>query len=234
MNATTEEMIKKFVQNYERKKLDKTFSAIKVSVRNGEATEICYLIFKEDNSIELVTDENTEFDFGIKLSTETLEKLHSGKLAPVTAAGRANLAEPAPLDFELPPGKQPTMDFYHNGVQFIQRFFNPFMPEKILIDHAYTRKIHGADVVALFSGVGFRSAWYSVAKGDKLNAPGDTNPFPQAFIILSGKGQAKIGSDVVEIESNQAVFIPPYSEHIVWTEEDEPITLIWLAWGKGA
>ncbi len=239
MSSKTKELLETFIRNYENKKTDKHFSLVKISVDSTEGIEIFYLINKPDK-IELISAEqsntsySTEFDIGIKLTEETLTKLSIGAYSPLTAAGRANVHEPAPLDFELPPGKQFSMELYHAIIQFIQRFFNPFVPEKIFIDPNNTRKVHGADVVALFAGEGFRSGFYSVKKGDRLNEPSDTNPFPQAFIILSGEGKAKIGSIVTDLLPNQAIYVPPNSEHTIWTEKDEPVTLIWFAWGKGA
>ena len=73
-----------------------------------------------------------------------------------------------------------------------------------------------------------------VKRGQRLNEPGDTNPFPQAFVIISGAGFAKIGPDTVRVRANEAYYIPPLSDHVLWTLDDEPVVLIWMAWGEGA
>jgi mannose-6-phosphate isomerase-like protein (cupin superfamily) len=86
----------------------------------------------------------------------------------------------------------------------------------------------------MFYGKGFRSAWYLLEKGDQLNEPGDTNPFPQAFIFLSGEGRARIGGKDLTVKLNEAYLIPPDTEHIIWNDREEPLTLIFLAWGEGA
>jgi mannose-6-phosphate isomerase-like protein (cupin superfamily) len=86
----------------------------------------------------------------------------------------------------------------------------------------------------LFYHPGFRSAWYLIKKGERLNEPGDTNPFPQGFIFISGEGFAKIGEETVPVRAGEAYYIPPGSDHVVWTESDQPLELIFLAWGEGA
>jgi mannose-6-phosphate isomerase-like protein (cupin superfamily) len=117
---------------------------------------------------------------------------------------------------------------------FLQHFFNLTNPEKALLGEQHSRLVHGAHVVALYYAPGFRSAWYMVKKGERLNEPGDTNPFPQAFIIVEGEGFAKIGDSTVTVKAGESYYIPPDSDHVLWTDRDEHLVLIWLAWGEGA
>ena len=105
---------------------------------------------------------------------------------------------------------------------------------KILLGEEHSRLVHGGHVVGLFYDKGLRSAWYAVNKGERLNSPDDSNPFPQAFIFLSGKGKAQIGDKVISVKGGEAYYIPPGSSHVAWTEEDEPLELLFLAWGEGA
>ena len=172
--------------------------------------------------------------FIFALAPETLARLYNGDLAPLTAAGRAHISESAPLDFRLREDLSLTHDVYVDLVTFMQRFFNPSTPERVELDEEHARKIHGGNAVALFYGSGFRSAWYLLRKGERLNAPEDTNPFPQAFIFLSGQGRAQIGEETVTVRASEAYYIPPHQKHVVWNERDEPLTLIFLAWGEGS
>jgi len=73
-----------------------------------------------------------------------------------------------------------------------------------------------------------------VKKGEQMNSEDDTNPFDQGFIVISGKGKAKIGKQLVELEMNHAYHIPRDSAHVVWTDSEEPLVMIWVAWGKEA
>jgi len=86
----------------------------------------------------------------------------------------------------------------------------------------------------MFYHTGFRSAWYQIDKGDQINNEGDTNPFPQAFVITQGQGYAKIGDISQKVSAGNAYFIPPDSDHVLWNDEETPLQLIYLAWGEKA
>jgi mannose-6-phosphate isomerase-like protein (cupin superfamily) len=73
-----------------------------------------------------------------------------------------------------------------------------------------------------------------IKEGQRLNEPGDTNPFPQAFVIVSGRGRAKIGNAEVDVRAGESYYIPPGSDHVLWPAIGERLELIWLAWGEGA
>ena len=169
-----------------------------------------------------------------KFSKEILTQIYTGEMTGLTAIGREKMSDKTPLDFELGPETQITPSLLNQFYKFIQHFFNPTNPEKIIIDKSHSRMVHGAWALPLFYHTGFRSAWYQIEKGQKLNEPGDTNPFPQAFIILSGKGYAKLGDNTVNLRAGEAYFIPPGSDHVVWTDQDAPLCLIYLAWGDNA
>ena len=69
-------------------------------------------------------------------------------------------------------------------------------------------------------------------KGEKLNEPGDIDPFPQALIFIKGEGFAKIGNKTIKVKASESYYIPPNSDHVVWTNSDKPLVFIWLAWGR--
>lgn len=168
------------------------------------------------------------------LNEDTLEQIYSGEITGFTAIGRENLSDKTPLDFELGPNTQMNPELLNQFYRFIQHFFNPTHPEKIIMGKAHCRLVHGAWALPMFYHTGFRSGWYQIEKGQTLNEPGDTNPFPQAFIIINGSGYAKLGENVVEVSAGEAYFIPPGSDHVVWTEKEIPLSLIYLAWGDKA
>ncbi|MFO8059964.1 MAG: hypothetical protein R6U70_04835 [Bacillota bacterium] len=57
------------------------------------------------------------------LSEATLRDLYDGRWSGLTAAGRAHVADPAPLDFTLPPGVNP-LEAMRRGYFFITHFFS--------------------------------------------------------------------------------------------------------------
>ena len=165
-------------------------------------------------------------------SSTTLQSIYKGKMTAFTAAGKALSTDDAPLDWKLRSNvtKERLQQLYY----FLMHFFNQYQPEKILLGEKHSRVVHGAHAIPLYYNPGFRSGWYLIKKGQKMNEPGDTNPFPQAVVILQGRGSAKIGDDTITVNHNESYYIPPNSDHVFWTEEDEPLILLWLAWGEGA
>lgn len=83
------------------------------------------------------------------------------------------------------------------------------------------------------SGV-FRDASKAKVFAMRVNEPGDTNPFPQYFVITRGRGFAKLGRDTLTVKENEAYFVATGSDHVFWTESTEPMEMLFLAWGGGA
>lgn len=200
-----------------------------------------YLLVVQPNTpvklIRLDTDEkddkaSNDYDLILTTDYDTLIKLFDGTMSPLTAAGRANIKDPAPLDFKLPKGRTLDAVTYRNLITFIQRFFNRFEPETITMKENNSRVVHGGHAVALYYDKGFRSSWFLVKKGDQLNEPNDTNNFPQAFIVTSGEGFLDMGKGKMLVEEGKSYFIPPESQHVITTKGQ--MTLIWLAWGENA
>ena len=175
-----------------------------------------------------------DFDVIVTLTQNILNDLFSGSISPITACGRANIKDKAPLDFISPEGKKLDASLYKAMILFVQRFFNPKIPETVFFGDEFSRQVHGGNVCGLFYSPGFRSAWYQISPDQQLNNPGDTNPFPQAFIFIKGSGKVKIGENIIEVNAGQSVYIPPETEHICWSSEHESIELIFLAWGEKA
>jgi mannose-6-phosphate isomerase-like protein (cupin superfamily) len=232
MNKEVKEMLRDMVKAYCEQVAEDRDRVVGFDLGPGGGTWHVVLGGKETPMVQAGSPAEARFIF--VLSPETLARLYTGNLSPLTAAGREQLSDPAPLNFQLGEGLELTPEVYRELIDFVQRFFNLSSPERILLGEEHVRTIHGGDAVALFYGEGFRSAWYLLKEGERLNGPGDTNPFPQAFVFLSGKGRAKIGDDTVNVQANEAYYIPPGAEHMVWNKEGEPLTLVFLAWGEGA
>ncbi|MBN2695981.1 MAG: hypothetical protein JXR38_00405 [Bacilli bacterium] len=182
--------------------------------------------------IETAPEIDTDKDIFFELTTEVFAKIMRKEIEAFTAAGKADIRDRAMLDWHAGPGfKYTKMNAIYAMMMF---FFNYDETKTIPLGPEYSRLVHGAHAIPLFYHLGFRSAWYQVQKGEKMNSEGDTNPFDQAFIIISGTGKAKIGDNFIDLRCNRAYHIPKDSDHVVWTDSDEPLTMIWLAWGQGA
>ena len=216
---------------------------VKSYSRKGEFSELIFHIrvldlnkqWKVSNDrLDEVPIHSKNFDVIVTLTQGILIDLFSGSISPITACGRANIKDKAPLDFILPEGKKLDASLYKAMILFVQRFFNPKIPEIVFFGDEFSRQVHGGNVCGLFYSPGFRSAWYQISPNQQLNNPGETNPFPQAFIFIKGSGKVKIGENIFEVNAGQSIYIPPGTEHICWSSEHEPIELIFLAWGEKA
>lgn len=216
-----------------KNKIEEDFSVI-VQFDMKDRKESWHVIVEKGRNVVVGKGPHEEARFFFFTTTDTLRLIYEGKMTAATAASKAKGSDHAPLDLKLAERLELTPEVRIQFYTFIQHFFNSSVPEKILLGEEYSRVVHGGHVIALYYYPGFRSGWYLLKKGEKLNEPGDTNPFPQAFIFIEGEGFAKIGDKTIKVKAGESYYIPPNSDHVVWTESDKPLVLIWLAWGDGA
>ncbi|MCA1757069.1 MAG: AraC family ligand binding domain-containing protein [Bacteroidales bacterium] len=167
-------------------------------------------------------------------SLDTYNRIYRGEMSGMTAVGRANITEPAPLDIILANGMTLGKVNWEWAYYTLGNFFNIHPANRTLLGIEHSRKVHGGNAVALFYSVGYRSAWYHIGRGEMLNESGERDPFNQSFVILSGSGTAKIGNDTIQLRENEAYYIRPMQEHKVWSDTEKGITLLWNAWGSEA
>ena|GEM_PF-527834 len=225
-------ILEDFAEAYRRKAPDSLSLVVQFDIPPGGESWRVEVEPGPEVTVARGPDERAAFVFSIDLGT--LRRIHAGKMTAMTAGGKASGADAAPLEMEPTEAAASIPDVRAVVLSFLQHFFNPSSPERILLGESYSRIVHGAHVIPLYYAPAFRSAWYMVRKGQRLNEPGDTNPFPQAFVILSGEGHATIGPDTVEVRGGESYYIPPGSDHVLWTDRDEPVVLIWMGWGEGA
>lgn len=215
-------------------KIDSNYSAT-VNFSLTDASNKYHIVFQDKN---FTLNENTadRANFAFRSSINHYNKIYNGEITGFTSVGRENISDTTPLDIEM---YSAVTDHLMNDVLFfVQRFFNASPHDKVILKKEHARIVHGSYAIPLFyqrsESIGVRSAWYQIEKGQQVNETGDTNPFPQYFIITKGQGYAKIGNDTLKVKSNESYYIAPGLEHIFWNELEEPIELIFLAWGKGA
>lgn len=230
--SSTQEMLEYLTDIYQQKRTQEDAGVIQFHIFPDLGSWV--LLIEPGKDLILKKDSSHVPDIIFTMGAETLQSITNGEMTGLTAIGRENMSDKTPLDFKLGPNTDMSPEIMAQFLRFVQRFFNPTVPEKIALGQSYARLVHGAWAIPLFYHAGFRSAWYQIEKGQRLNEPGDTNPFPQAFVFLTGSGFVKIGENIEEVEPGRAYFIPPGKEHLVWNEEKEPITMIFLAWGENA
>ncbi len=186
----------------------------------------------EGTQITIREESQAEEDIGFKTDAKTFKAITDGEIEAFTAAAKGDVREPAPLEWEM---KRPLDKAKINTLYaFLMHFFQSASTRIVPLEREKARVVHGASAIPLFYRTGMRSAFYVIDKGDQLNEEGDTNPFDQAFIVIKGEGKAKIGEETLALRDHVAYHVPKDGDHVVWNENDEPLELIWLAWGEGA
>jgi len=168
------------------------------------------------------------------MSPGILDSIYSGRIAAATAIARARPGEKPPLDLRATAAATKLGDVRAVSMEFLQRFFNPTRPERVVLDEAHSRIVKGVHAIPLHYAPGMRSAWYMIKPGQRLNEPGKTNAYPQGYVFIAGQGRAKFDADTVAVRAGESYYVPPGVDHVVWSEGDEPLIVIWMAWGEGA
>jgi len=225
-------ILEALAENFRNKIDDKYSTIVQFEILDNE--EFWNVVVQPERRVTVNEGRHEQAQFFISITADTLRLIYDGKMTAMTAAGKAGASERPPLDVGLAEGLEFTPEIRTQFYTFLYHFFNVSEPERILLGEEYSRMVHGGHVCALYYHPGFRSAWYMLKKGEKLNEPGDTNPHPQAFVFIEGEGFAKIGDKTVPVKAGESYYIPPNSDHVVWTESEKPLVLIYLAWGKGA
>ena len=226
-------MVEKWSESFVSK-IDSTYEAT-INFYLADSSEACHVIFSS-NKFELVKNSTDNYNLSFSSTKDHFNKIFRGDMTAMTSMGQATSSDPIPLNFDI---QKAISDNATNDFLFIsQRFFNNTPYDLVKLGPEHARIVHGGLAIPIFyqrtDDIGVRSAWYQINKGEQVNEPGDTNTFPQYFIITQGQGYAKIGNDTIEVKKNEAYFIPPNYDHVFWNENDEPIIYIFLAWGKGA
>ena len=228
---TAREMLEGWAANFE-KKIDDDYT-IHVQFQIPPDKQML-LVKAEGGSVEVIDGPGDIADLMLVVSEETLLDLWHGRMWALTAAGKALSTDKAPLDWLDPPDAKPSGASGTDALYFVMHFFFRTDPEKILLGEEHARKVHGGLAIPISYGAGVRSAWYMLKTGMQLNEPGDTNPFWQAFVVVEGRGVGRIGDTEVIINAGEAYHIPPGAEHFIRNDNQEPLVLIWIAWGEGA
>ncbi|WP_445383018.1 cupin domain-containing protein [Robiginitalea sp. IMCC43444] len=232
-NYELDYMVEKWSESFVTK-IDSAYRAT-INFYLADSSEACHVLIAKNN-FELVKQSTDSFNLSFSATKDHYNKIFRGDITAMTSMGQATSSDPIPLNFEI---QRAISDNATNDFIFVaQRFFNTTPYDLVKLGQEHARVVHGGLAIPIFyqkaDDIGVRSAWYQINKGEQVNEPGDTNPFPQYFIITQGQGYAKIGNDTIAVKENEAYFIPPDHDHVFWNENDEPIIYIFLAWGKGA
>lgn len=181
--------------------------------------------FPEEPTFYLVTDPGT------------LEKIHAGDMNALTAAGRARMSDPTPLDFGFMEGFEPSPEFLSDVMLPLGfHFFNRGKPEIVYFGEEYSRNVHGGNAVIFYYQQGLRTGWYQVRPGMMINENLDdaVNPFPTLFIITRGEGRGRLGEKEMGLREGMTIYVPAGMVHQFWAEEEPGMEFVIIMFGEGA
>jgi mannose-6-phosphate isomerase-like protein (cupin superfamily) len=193
-----------------------------------------FAIAMEKESVSVSEGRSEKAIAELVLSEETYARLLDGTWNGMTAAGRENIRQSAPLDFRFLPGHtfsgQLLQMLYHLGMHFFQQSY----PSVFRFGPAHTRLVHGGHAVPLAYGHGIRFAYYTISGDERINDDDAADPFDQVISVIGGKGLAVIDGVEVALERGIAVHVPPRTTHLIKATGSERLELFWVAYGSGA
>jgi len=166
-------------------------------------------------------------DFKISMKKQVLKDILEGEADVFALAARGRADEERPVAFEV--YKKEREKELWETIKALLTYF--FVPGKVKIRYLTPERAgyaHGAHPIPLVYWDGIRYSWLLVRSGEILNKDKERDPYPQAFMILKGKGKAVIGEEELEIKPDTTIYIPKNVIHQIIAEED--VKLLWLAW----
>lgn len=235
-------MLEDWVQDFQQDPFAETAVTFGVRVKDAEPSDWHVVVSGEQDEaghwgVTLAEGMPGEPSAFYVTDTETLGKLHAGEWASLTSMGKAFSTDFAPMDIDVMEGFVPTGEAMGHLIKLSFHFWTRGMPEIVRFGNdANTRELHGANATLFYYQPGFRSGWFSIAKGQHVNADeaSQTNPFPSLFVITRGSAQARIGGVERTIREGEAIYIGPGVSHEFWNEGDEAAEGILTMFGEGA
>lgn len=230
-----QEILAVFVDSYSKKVASDESQIFGLQVQ-GEGGGEWTVSVEPGKKVFLLKDKPSRPTFYYTLNVDTLRKIHRGELNILTAMGRARASDTAPADIQFMEGFLPSPETLGKILPLTFHFFTLGSPEFIPYGEAYSRFVHGGNMVIFYYEPGLRTAWAQVKKGMVINQDekDQTNPFPTLVIGIRGKAKAKLGGKVYSLDQKAALFIPAGMPHQFWNEEDEPAECLLIMFGKGA
>ncbi len=171
-----------------------------------------------------------------RIELKTLRAIYDGKINALTAQGKAFGSDYTPMSVREINAFRPSIDDDHHLNAFSFHFWTKGFPEIIPFHEGATRKVHGSNATVFYYEKGLRTAWYSVAPGDKVrhDPREQANPFPMMCVIINGTIQGEVDGEHITVSAGNTIFIPAQVTHKWWNESDKPAEAILIMFGEGA
>ena len=165
-----------------------------------------------------------------------LQDIADGKMNALTGAVKAFSTDYAPFDLEVMDGYQPDQNFVGEVLPLMFHFWTKGTPEIIPFGPQYARNTHGAQASIFYYQPGLRSGYGTIFPGQHANEhpKSKSNSFPSLIIFVKGTVTARLDGEDHEIQSGNAIFIPPGMQHEFINDYEEPVEFVLLMFGEGA
>ncbi|MDX1478978.1 MAG: cupin domain-containing protein [Saprospiraceae bacterium] len=169
-----------------------------------------------------------EFD-----SKETLEKISARSLTAATATAKSRGSDVVPLNIREMEGYQGSISDDALSYMVMEHFWKKGPVEITRFSRDASMPTHGVAHVGLYTMKDKRIGWFSLGPEEAANADRDLDrgQVPNLFIITSGRGQAILGDQQVELEPGMSIFVGPYQKHVFYNPYDKPMEGIVVLFG---
>lgn len=118
----------------------------------------------------------------------------------------------------------------------LSHFFTTGTPEITRFGRDESLQTHGVGAVALHMMKGFRVLHFNIAPEEAANEDPrlEFGQMPNLFIVTSGRGQALLGDEEIELEAGMSVFVPQYVRHVIRNPYDEPMEGVLILYGDNS
>ena len=199
-----------------------------------EETRVCVNLYDTHESATLVMTRGMKVLEGAvephlttSMKSTVLQAIVKGQADAFALAGQGRATQRRPIEFEIHT-RDRVKEVWEAGKALLTYFFTPGAIKTKSLRLERAGQAHGAHPIPLVYWNGMRYSWIFVKAGEVLNRENEKDPWPQIFVILEGKGKARVGDTTLPLEPETVVYVPTYSIHQVAAEED--LKLLWLAW----
>ncbi len=165
-------------------------------------------------------------DLQLSMEKHIFEEVMRGSADFGALIGRSKMSDVRPINFKLlNPNRAIAAS---EALKMMVFLFTPGRVKMKELRKELAGEAHGAHPIPLVYWDGVRFAWIVVRGGEVLNEAGERDPYPQAFVILRGRGSFILDDVELGLRLNTVIYVPRNSVHQIRAEED--VEVIWIAW----
>ena len=137
-------------------------------------------------------------DLRLTMTSKIFNQVMSGEADFGALIGRSKMSDVRPINWEFL-NQDKLSQCMEVLYTFMTVFFTPGKVKTRRLSERLAGEAHGAHPMPLVYWDGVRYAWYLVKKGEVLNESLERDSYPQAFIVLKGKGEISLGNTRMDL-----------------------------------